>query len=226
MARTIRNSVLVAVCLGVALAWTSASATPGTNLNDIPIAKVLPWRSFELSTWVTTGEGEEPAWWGDVNIGVLNYGEVGLYAMLGPRDNGQGDARFFGKFVYPIGEKLPSVGVGLLNLTNNEDENGNVDPYLVVMQDFGPVRGHLGYSFQDGDEAFFAGVDTSFSFLEQATTVGLDATQTNDGDDWLVSAGFEYALPLNFVVEGWYTWTTVEDAANTITLRLNWVTSF
>ncbi|GAH08585.1 unnamed protein product, partial [marine sediment metagenome] len=64
MAQTTRNAMLVVVCLGVALACMAAPANPGTNLNGIPIADVLAWRSFELSTWTTTGEREEPVWWG------------------------------------------------------------------------------------------------------------------------------------------------------------------
>jgi hypothetical protein len=226
MARTTRNAMLVVVCLGVALAWTAAPANPGTNLNDIPIADVLAWRSFELSAWTTTGEREEPVWWGAVNVGLLDYAEIGVYGMLGPTDEDQGDLRFFGKFVYRLGDDLPNVGFGLQNVTSDEDANGDVDPYLVASHDFGPVRGHLGYSFQDEDEAFFAGVDTSFDFLEMPATVGLDVLQTDDGDEWLVSAGFEYALPLNFVLESWYTWTTVDGAEDTLTIRINWVTTF
>jgi hypothetical protein len=226
MVRTTRNVTLALVCLGVALVCTAAPAAPGTNLNDIPIADVLAWRSFELSTWTITGEREEPVWWGAINLGVLDYAEVGIYGMLGPTDEQQGDLRFFGKFVYPLGEGLPNLGIGLQNVTSDEDVNGNIDPYLAVLQDFGPVRGHLGYSFQEDDEAFFAGVDTSFDFLELPATVGLDILQTDDGDEWLVSAGFEYALPLNFVLESWYTWTTVDGAEDMLTIRLNWVTSF
>jgi len=226
MAGTIRNSFLVAACLGVVLAWTAAPGTPGTNLNDIPIAEVLAWRTAEITTWVTTGEGEEPDWLGAINIGLLDYAEVGIHGVLGPTDEEQGNIRFFGKFVYSLGDDLPTLGAGIQNVSGDENENGNIDPYLVAMHDFGPVRGHLGYSFQDDDEAFFAGVDTSFSFLEMPATVGLDVMQTADGDEWLVSAGFEYELPLSFVLESWYTWTTVDDAENTITLRLNWVINF
>jgi len=226
MNQLLRIPMLVAVCLGVMLASTSAPGTPGTNLNDIPIAEILAWRNVELSTWVTTGQRGEPDWWGALNVGVLDYVEVGLYGMLGPTDEPQGDVRFFGKFVYPLGDGLPNLGAGLQNLTDDEDTNGNVDPYLVITHDFGPVRGHLGYSFQDDDEAFFAGVDTSFSFLELPATVGLDLLQTANGDEWLVSAGFKYQLPMSFVLESWYTWTTVDEAENTITIRLNWLISF
>lgn len=226
MARLIRNTLLVFVCLSAAFAWTASAEHPGTNLNQIPIAAVAEWRSFALTTWVTTGEGEEPNWWGAVDFGLLDYAEVGVYGMLGPTDDEEGDVRFFGKFVYALGEGLPNIGAGIDNLTDNEDANGNIDPYVVVTHDFGPVRGTLGYSFQDDDQAFFAGVDTSFEFLEMPTMVGLTASQTDDGDEWLVSAGFEYALPLDFVLESWYTWTTVDDAENTLTIRLNWVTTF
>jgi hypothetical protein len=226
MNRTVRTPMLVAVCLGVVLAWTGAPSNPGTNLNDIPIAEVLAWRSVEFSAWVTTGEREEPVWWGVVNVGLLDYAEVGLYNMLGPSDEDQGDLRFFGKFVYPLGEGMPNLGAGLQNVTGDEDDNGNIDPYLVVAHDFGPVRGHLGYSFQDDDEAFFAGLDTSFDFLESPAMVGLTVLQTDDGDEWLISAGFEYQLPMSFVLESWYTWTTVDEAENTITIRLNWVVAF
>lgn len=226
MARTIRCLLLAAVCLVVAPAWATTQGYPGTNLNDIPVAEVIPWRSFEISTWVTTGEREEPVWWGAVNVGILDYGEVGLYGMLGPSDEDQGDIRFHGKFVYPLGEGLPNLGAGLQNLTDDEEDNGEIDPFLVVTHDFGPVRGHAGYSFQDDDQAFFAGVDTSFDFLELPATVGLDLLQTDDGDEWLLSLGFEYELPLNFIVESWYTWTTVDGDENMITVRLNWVTTF
>ena len=226
MAGTIRNSFLVAACLGVALGWATALANPGTNLNDIPIAEVLASRTAEVSTWVTTGEGEEPDWLGAITIGILDYAEVGIHGVLGPTDEEQGNIRLFGKFVYPVKEDRCSLGAGIQNVSGDENDNGNIDPYLVATHDFGSVRGHFGYSFQDDDEAFFAGVDTSFSFLEMPATVGLDITQTADGDEWLVSAGFEYALPLSFVLESWYTWTTVDGAEDTITLRLNWVISF
>lgn len=226
MAGTIRNSFLVAACLSVALGWATALANPGTNLNDIPIAEVLSWRTAEISTWVTTGEGAEPDWLGAITVGILDYAEVGIHGMLGPTDEAQGNIRFFGKFVYPLGDDRPNLGAGIQNVSGNEDKNGNIDPYLVVTHDFGSVRGHLGYSLQEDNEAFFAGVDTSFSFLEMPATVGLDLRQTDDGDEWLVSAGFEYELPLSFVLESWYTWTTVDGAEDTITLRLNWVINF
>jgi len=226
MTRTIRTLVLAAMCLALVPTGALAQGFPGTNLNDIPTAEVLEWRSFEISTWVTTGEGEEPDWWGAINVGILDYAEVGIYGALGPRDDTADELRFHGKFVYPLGEDLPNLGVGIQNVTGNEDEYGDFDPYLVVTHDFGPVRGTIGYSFQDNDEAFFAGVDTSFDFLELPATVGLDLLQTDDGDEWLVSVGFEYQLPLNFVAESWYTWTTADGDENTITLRLNWVTTF
>ena len=226
MIRVLCSLLTVAVCLAGAPAWATALGQPGTNLNDIPVAEVLAWRSFEISTWVTTAETDEPLWWGAINIGILDYAEVGAYGILGPTDEPQGDLRLFGKFVYPLGEGRPNVGAGIQNVTDDDDTNGNVSPYLVLTHDFGPARGTIGYSFQDDNEAFFVGVDTSFDFLELPATVGLDALQTSDGDEWLVSAGFEYQLPLNFVAEGWYTWTSVDGAENMITLRLNLVTSF
>lgn len=226
MTRTTRCLALLVVCLAVAPAWSTTPGYPGTNLNEIPIAEVAPWRTVEVTSWVTTGEGAEPDWWGAINVGILDYAEIGLYGMLGPADEDQGDVRFHGKFVYPFGEGLPNVGAGVQNVTDDEDDNGNVDPFLVVTHDFGPVRGHAGYSFQDGDDGFFAAVDTSFDFLEQAATVGFDVLQTDNGDEWLLSLGFEYQLPLSFVLESWYTWTTVDEGDDTITLRLNWVVNF
>jgi hypothetical protein len=226
MDRVLRIALLACVCLGMALASTARAQHPGTNLNDIPVADVMEWRSFEISTWVTTGEREKPDWWGAFDVGILDYGEIGAYGMLGPTDEGQGDVRFFGKFVYALGEGLPNLGAGIDNFTGDEDDNGNIDPYLVVTHDFGFLRGTLGYSFQDDDQAFFAGIDKSFDFLELPARVGLDARQTDDGDEWLVSAGLKYQLPLDFVVESWYTWTTVDGAENTLTIRLNWVISF
>ncbi|MBN1917978.1 MAG: hypothetical protein JW889_08730 [Verrucomicrobia bacterium] len=226
MDRLLRIALLALVCLGTVLVATARAAHPGTSLNDIPVADVIDWRTFEIKTWVHTAELEEPEWWGAVNFGILDYAEVGVYGILGPRDDAGGDVRFFGKFVYPLGEDRPSIGAGLDNLTGDEDDNGNIDPYLVVTHDFGPVRGTLGYSLQDDDEAFFAGIDTSFDFLEMPITAGLDVTQTDDGDEWLVSAGFEYQLPLELVLETWYTWTTVDDAEDALTIRLNWVITF
>jgi len=226
MARVIRITLLAFVCLAAAFVSTARAQHPGTNLNDIPIADVIEWRSFDISTWVTAGEAEEPEWWGAVYLGILDYAEVGAYGALGPRDEASGDVRFFGKFVYPLGEGKPSIGAGIDNVTGDEGDNGSIDPYLVVTHDFGPVRGTLGYSFQEDDQAFFAGVDTSFDFLELPATVGLDVAQTDDGDEWLISAGFEYQLPLDFVLESWYTWTTVDGAEDMLTIRLNWVISF
>ena len=226
MARVIRITLLAFVCLGTAFVSTAPAQHPGTNLNDIPVADVMKWRTFEVSSWVTTGEREEPDWWGVLNVGILDYGEAGVYGMLGPSDENKGDFRFFGKFVYPLGEGKPNLGAGLDNLTGDEDSNGSIDPYVVVTHDFGFLRGTIGYSFQDEDEALFAGADKAFTFLELPATVGLDLAQTDDGDEWLVSAGFTYQLPLDFVLQSWYTWTTVDDAENTLTIRLNWVITF
>jgi hypothetical protein len=219
-------TLIAVICAVPALASAALAAHPGTSLNDIPIAEVIDWRTFELKAWVSTGEREEPDWWGAVNFGVLDYAEVGIYGKLGPTDDNTRDPRLFGKFVYPLGEGLPNLGAGLDNVTDDEDTLGEIDPYVVVTHDFGPVRGHAGYSFQQDDEAFFGGIDTSFNFLEAPATAGLDVLQTDDGDEWLVSAGFDYELPLDFVLETWYTWTTVDGAEDFLTIRLNWVISF
>ena len=88
------------------------------------------------------------------------------------------------------------------------------------------ARLSLGYSFQENDQAFFAGLDKTLELQSRDLILRADVRQVDDGDEWLASAGFLHVLPLNLVLESWVSIPSARDAEEALTVKLNYVIAF
>lgn len=86
-----------------------------------------------------------------------------------------------------------AVAFGLDNITGNEDENGSMIPYIAYTNLWCEgVRGHAGYSFEDGNNSIFIGFDAEAG----DATLLADWMQTNDGGDWVAAFGVAFPLEI------------------------------
>lgn len=215
------RSSLLASAAAVALVALSAapgSATP-TGLNNIPTADVVDTSVLVMQAFSQFGEGRPPTWFAGLKYGPAENWEVGLDdAFAGPTsDTGpalQVKCRF-----------APSENVGLAlgaaNVTNDSERNGDIFPYLVLSAPLAPsAHGHVGYSAQRDNNAWFLGADAAVS---SGCTLRADWIQVDDGDESVASLGVITGLSSRWLVEAWASFPTAEEAANDIIVKLDFV---
>ena len=201
----------------VALLAAPGSATP-TGLNNIPTADVVDTRLLVLQGFSQFGEGRYPTWFAGLKYGPADNWELGLDdAFAGPASS-TGPAL---QLKYRL--RLPNeVGLafGAANISGHTDRNGEVFPYAVVSSPPGRLRGHLGYSAQADNNAWFLGVDGP---IGGGVTVRADWIQVEDGEESIASLGFLTALSPRWLVEAWASFPTAEEAATEIIVKLDFV---
>jgi hypothetical protein len=217
MRSSLLGSLVLAVPLVVVLA-APASATP-TGLNNIPTADVVDSGVLVLQGFSQFGEGRSPAWFAGLKYGPAENWEVGLDdAFAGPNSNTGPTLQV--KYRFAPSENV-GLALGAANLTTDRERNGDTIPYLVLTAPLGPtVRGHLGYSAQQDNNACFLGVDGP---VGDELTVRADWAQVEDGDESVASLGFISSLSSRWLVEVWASFPTAEEAENDFIVKFDFV---
>ncbi len=217
-----------AITVASGILVTVAVATP-TGLNNIPTADTPPDRTVVIQAFANLREGSQDDFVAGFKMGLRPWEqrlEWGVDGRLG--EGGTGPAVFQGKYAIQPWEELPAVAVGVANLavtSEDRDEVGQAAKYLVGTHDFNWFRGHVGFSFQQDNDAAFFGFDKTVDVLGRDLMLRTDFTQIDDADQWLGSGGFIYFLHENFAVESWVS-VPFEHGKPTFTLKLNFIFDF
>ncbi len=152
--------------------------------------------------------------------------EWGIDGRLG---EGEPEAVVFQvKYAVQPWEKLPTFALGAANIAvTSEDRNevGQAFKFGVLTQDFGAFRGHVGYGFQQNNDAAFFGLDTTIPVLGRDLMLRTDLIQIQNRDQWLGSVGFIYSLHEHVAVESWVA-QPFESGKTAFTLKLNLIFEF
>lgn len=212
-------------CVACLLIAGYASASP-SGLNNIPTADVAPEKVLVFQSWGSFESGSSPSWTVGAKYGLLNGLEVGIDQAISSGDTGP--LTLQAKYQLPsFGEKVvvqPLLGIA--NVSDDRDEAGEADPYAVFTFDAQAFRFHAGYSFQDDNDALFAGLDKTFKVMERDLMLRADIKQVKDGDETKSSLGLLYVLPYDLVFEGWGSFPSADGAEESLTLKLNYVIAF
>ncbi len=179
------------VVLCVLLAGGSAWGKP-SGLNNIVTTDIVPENVLVLQTWGNFAGGEHPQEFTGFKYGPFKDMEIGIDWKA--NDVAHSHAVSQAKYAFDIkGDALRGV-LGFYDLSDNREHNGYFFPYVATSLDVKVLRLHFGYGPQAHNEAFFAGVDKTVTFLDRTLQLRADAIQINDKDDMLFSAGFLYEL--------------------------------
>lgn len=190
----------------------SAFATP-TGLNNIPTADTIDHRTVAIQAFSSFGPGanqfaangpDEHSFWMGFKTG-LQFDFLKLeWGMDSPMITHESGPLFFQtKLGFEPWENAKlAVGVAGIALT---DINRAGDPftYAMLSQDFGLLRGHVGYGVQTNGNSFLFGIDKTFKVLNRDFNVNADLVQAADESFWLPAVGWKYNLHKNIVLEWW-----------------------
>ncbi len=176
--------------------------------------------------------------------GLFKDIEIGLDWKA--NDVTHGHAMFQGKYAFDIaGDAFRGV-VGIADLSDHREHNGEFFPYSALSLDLEEVRLHFGYAPQPHNEAFFGGFDKTVDFLDRDLQFRFDGIHINDMEDMKLSAGFIYNLApktktnptpssglgkflsditKNMLIESWVTMPTTGNQ-EVYTVKLNYVIKF
>ncbi|UCC68484.1 MAG: hypothetical protein JSV79_00680 [Armatimonadota bacterium] len=192
-----------------------------SGLNNIPTADIVPEGILVWQAWGTFAEDADDTYVAGLKFGPAKNIELGLDHKLGSGDSGP--LAFQGKYRFFTNESGLSATLGLANVNTDRDQGGPNFPYAALTQDFGGVRGHLGYEWQDDNEGLFLGLDHP---AQMDLTLRADWTQTDDGEESMSSIGFIYTGSDPFLVEAWASFPTAAGADTSWTLKFDYVIPF
>ncbi len=221
--RSIQMRARAAIVVVIALSPALALAT-STGLNNIPTADTPGHREVVFQGFVNLTDEKSDDQFAGFKTGLHSSEhrfEWGLDTRLG--DNDPRVAVFQAKYAVQPWETLPTVAVGAANMAvtpSDRDKVGQPFKFLVLTQDFGWLRGHAGYGFQQNNNAAFFGLDKTVTLFDRALMLRTDAIQIQDESQWLGSAGFIYFLQDNLAVESWVS-QPFDNGKPTYTLKLN-----
>lgn len=196
---------------------TAAVATP-SGLNNIPTADVVAEQMLVLQAFTEFGREREPSWFGGLKYGPSANWEVGLDDTSAGSGSAGGPV-LQAKYRRPVGAGT-AVALGMANISDDTDRNGEVFPYAVVSAPVGPPRWHLGYAPQRSNHAWFVGLDQPVS---RELTVRADWTQVADGEESVSSVGFISGISSRWLIEGWASFPTAADAETSYIVKLDFV---
>ncbi len=229
------------MCLCVA--GHSALASP-SGLNNIPTTDVVPEKVLVIQTWLNMKNDVQTQQYVGFKTGVIKGLEVGAdWKAIGAT---HGHAELQAKYAFDITGDWWKGVVGVANLTDNRQHNGYIFPYAATSVDLEVFRLHFGYAPQPHNEAFFAGIDRTVTFLNRNLQLKADVIHTNDKEDVLYSAGFLYEfgakdladkpsksgiqgflteITKNLILEAWVSVPSTSDE-EVYTVKLNYVIKF
>ena len=221
--------------LCAALALTAGSTLPllasSTGLNNIPTADTPPHRIGVFQWYSTFNTEGRPDHTGGFKFGLQPFGpphrfEGGFDSHLAPGNSGP--VTFQVKYAVQPWEKLPTLGIGSLNLAltgEDRDRTGQPFSFAVLTHDFKLLRAHAGYGLQhDGDAAFF-GLDKTVKLFNRDLMLRSDIIQIDDASQWLGSLGGIYFFHKNWALESWVSQPT-DHGGTRFTIKLNFILKF
>ncbi len=198
-------------------------ATP-TGLNNIPTADVVPEEILVLQAFAEIGKDNRPDYFTGFKYGPVKNLEIGLDGKIFPEAALEEYVKAQAKYRFEFWDST-SLTLGIANL-GDRARLGWEDYYIVLTQDLGFFRAHIGGTAQRDNEGAFAGLDKTLNFLEKDLTLRTDIIQTNDAHDITASAGFIYDLGHNFLVESWASFPSQSGKEDVFTIKLNYVIKF
>jgi len=211
-------SLTVLLVLSFLLAFSAAALATPTGLNNIPTADVAAEGVLVLQGFSQFGEGRTPSWFAGAKYGPAENWEIGLDdTSLGPGSAGGPVLQAKCRTRLSDGAAL---GLGVANVSNDSDRNGEAFPYAVVSAGLGPVNGHVGYSAQKDNNAWFVGADGA---VTEKVTLRADWIQVADGEESVSSLGFITPLTRAWLVEGWASFPTADGAETSYVVKLDYV---
>lgn len=217
------KKLLISAVLFLSIVTVPGWAT-STGLNNIPTADVVPERTLVYQWFSNLSNNGKPAHFTGFKYGLMKNVEIGLDGRVFPEKNAEENLVAQGKIALQLCPSL-AFAVGVTNL-GDRAKAGYEAPFGVLSKDFGFFRAHFGGTTQRNNEGIFAGLDTTFTFLNRDLTLRGDLIQTNDRDDITTSAGFIYDLGRNFLLETWVSFPTESGKEEVATIKLNYVFTF
>jgi len=214
-----RPFVTLALSLTFLMAVAAVCSATPSGLNNIPTADVVDTHLFVIQAFSQFGEDKSPSWFAGAKYGVAERWEIGIDDLFTGPGSKTGPAL---QTKYRLA--LPHRGalaLGAANLTSDTDRNGEIFPYAVASLPLGrSLRGHLGYSWQRDNAAWFIGADTS---VTPKITLRADWTQVMDGDESVTSLGFIAPLATRWLIEAWGSFPTADGAASDYIIKLDYL---
>ena len=217
---TTRREVAIRLTLALyalAIASGTGFATP-SGLNNIPTADVVSPHVLVAQTFADFGESRGPTWFAGFKYGPSQNWEVGLDDTLAGSGSAGGPTLQAKCRVARKGQG--ALALGAANMSDDRGRHGDVFPYAVISAPLSAARGHLGYSWQSNNAAWFIGADAP---VNQKLTLRADWIQTADGEESLSSLGIITSLSPSWLVEGWASFPTADDAKTGYIFKLDWV---
>ncbi len=181
--------LLVVFC--VVLIGSSAFGS-STGLNNIPTTDVVPKDVLVFQTWLNTGYNRHPQNFVGFKYGPLKDVEIGVDWKA--NDATHGHAMLQAKYAFDLDGDIWRGVIGFADLSDNREHNGDFFPFVATSLDLKTFRLHFGYAPQPHNEAFFGGIDKTFTFLDRDLMLRFDGIHINDKQDMNFSAGFLYNL--------------------------------
>jgi len=204
--------------LGLTAYGPSESGATPTGLNNIPTAEAVGEGELVLQAFSEFGRECEPGWFAGFKYGPAANWEVGLDDIFaGP--GSAGGPTLQAKHRTVLGDRA-ALALGAANVSTDRSRHGDVFPYAAVTGDLGPLRLHLGRSWQSDNKAWFVGLDTP---MDEAITLRADWTQVQDGEESIASVGFIRSLRARWLLEGWASFPSTEGAETSYVLKLDFV---
>ncbi len=212
-----RRLAVILALLAFSLWCGAALATP-SGLNNIPTAEVVGEDILVVQGFSTFGPDSGPAWFLGFKYGPAENWEVGLDDTVAGAGSA-GAPTLQVKYRVPLREGA-ALALGAANISDDRDRHGNAFPYAVASADLGWANGHLGYSWQTDNHAWFVGVDRAVS---DVLTLRADLIQTADAEESVSSLGFIRTLSRRWLVEGWASFPTAAEESTSYVVKLNYV---
>jgi hypothetical protein len=193
------------VVAGVIGGAAFVQASP-SGLNNTPTADTCSPETLVLQTWTGLGYDRKPDEWVGTKYGLFNGPTIGA-AEIGVDWKTNGDPEkqpvFQGKYAIGAAANGPQLGVGIANVSQDKELNGNPMPYSVLSYDIkGWLRVHAGYGFQNDNNGAFGGLDRTFTLGSVNLMLCGDITQTNDRKDALLAPGIKISPSDAFKMDG------------------------
>ncbi len=237
----VNYGLLVVIC--VVLIGRSAFGS-STGLNNIPTTDVVPKDVLVFQTWLNAGYNRHTQNFVGFKYGPFKDVEIGVDWKA--NDVAHGHAMLQAKYAFDIDSDIWRGVVGVADLSDNREHNGDFFPFVATSLDLKALRLHFGYAPQPHNEAFFGGVDKTIQFLDRDLQLRFDGIHINDKKDMKFSAGFIYNfapntkmnktqstglaeflsnITKNMLIESWVTMPSTGNQ-EVYTVKLNYVIKF
>ena len=195
--------------LALVLGTGSAVFASRSGLNNIPTADTSAAGTGVVQAYSAFGEDRKPAFYSGARVGFTALEqpcEAGFDTRWAPGTTVP--VYFNAKWRTHGPGSWPTLALGGASAAVRAEDRhrlGEPQTYAVVTHDIHFARVHGGYAVQAHNNAAFLGLDRSWLVLQRKFTLRVDATQTQNRAQWLLSGGFTYKVTEHLNVELWQT---------------------